>query len=120
MTKVAGPYMVHDQRQLVGKLMCGKWLMYRHEWLGDGCDLVTWKLRLLEVAEAAGVEIDFFDIPGKDMTLVANDAALPGFDQVEESVDAMVVHRWMEREIGSEFEFLTGREDSYAAWRCEP
>jgi hypothetical protein len=60
-------------------------------------------------AGQAGIEVRFFDIPGKDMTLVGNADALPTFEQATESISAMEYYRWTGRRISGELLVKTGR-----------
>ncbi|HEY3477292.1 MAG TPA: hypothetical protein VGL02_00205, partial [Streptomyces sp.] len=86
------PYLV-DQDAIAGELQRGKWCVYLHEWLGDEHDLPTWQAQVAARAAQSGIEVCFVEIPRKDMTLVANVAALPSFEQVTESVAALEHYR---------------------------
>lgn len=107
--RVTEPYRVAGPRQMVGKLMCGKWLVFPHEWLGDDCDLDTWKLNLLTVAEEMNVPVLLFDVPRKDMTVAVREGCLPTMEQVKLSVAAMEHHRWTGRPVATELQVRTER-----------
>ncbi|MDQ7805047.1 hypothetical protein Q5425_14980 [Amycolatopsis sp. A133] len=89
---VTEPYLV-GLEAIAGELLRGKWGVYLHEWLGDELDLPGWRTEVAALAEQAGVEVCFVEIPRKDMTLVANVRALPSFEQVTESVAALEHYR---------------------------
>jgi hypothetical protein len=94
MAKVTEPSFVCDLRAMAGALSGGKWVMLLREALGEERDLDTVKVELLELAGDAGFAVHFFDIPGKDMTLVANATALPTIEAVTDMVSALEDYRW--------------------------
>jgi hypothetical protein len=91
---VTEPYLV-GLEAIAGELSRGKWCVYLHEWLGDELDLPSWQAEVATLAEHAGVEVCFVEIPRKDMTLVANMRALPTVEQAIESVTALEHYREM-------------------------
>jgi hypothetical protein len=79
---------------VVGKLILGEWLIFDHEWNRTGPDPVLWQEIVREVCDGESVPVVFITIPRHDLTVVVNPDRQPSFEQVRESVDAMLHHRW--------------------------
>jgi hypothetical protein len=114
---VTEPYMVHDLHALAGELLLGKWCVYRWEHCGPDREPATWKAALAEKCRATGVDVDFIDIPRKNVTVAVNTERLPTLEQVTDSVSAIDFYRVMEREVGSKMLVVHGREDPYQKYR---
>lgn len=99
---VSEPYRVHDPIELAQKLALGRWLVLRHEHLGDVCDLGTW----IEALRLACADLDVIEqaliIPRKDLTVVFNAENAPRFEQVQASIERAELDRWLERELSPE------------------
>jgi hypothetical protein len=88
------PYTV---RELAGKLLNGNWCAVRHENAGPDCDLEHWKKCLDAWCTEFGVAVDYIDIKREDITVAYNLAAVPTFDQVQQTIARAIHERWMER-----------------------
>lgn len=115
---VTQPYMAGSARAVVGKLLLGEWLIFDHEWGRTGPDPALWREIVQEVCDQADLPVAFITIPRHDLTIVVNPARQPSFDQVRESVDAMLHHRWTGRPIPNELVAKTGSENPLAVDRA--
>ncbi|RSD23952.1 hypothetical protein [Amycolatopsis eburnea] len=99
---VAEPYRVHDPTEVAQKLALGAWVVFRHEFQNDGCDLVSW----LEAVRAACAGLDVVEevitIFPKDLTVVINAEIVPTAEQVQASVSRVELDRWTERNLPPE------------------
>ena len=93
-TRGATPYMAVSTQEVVGKLRCGKWLIFDHQWSRNGPDPALWVEIVQEACDDADVPVAFIAIPRHDLTVVVNAAQQPSFDQVRESIDAMLHYRF--------------------------
>lgn len=118
MTRVARPYMTGTAREVVGKLLLGEWLIFDHQWSRTGPDPAMWREIVQEVCDQQNVPVAFLTIPRHDLTVVVNPARQPSFEQVRESIDAMLHHRFTGRPIPSEELAKTGSEDPLSADRA--
>ncbi|MET8848036.1 hypothetical protein [Amycolatopsis sp. NPDC004625] len=99
---VAEPYYVRDVAELAQKLALGMWMVFRHEHLGDVCDLDTWKAALREACAQLDVVERVVTIPRKDLTVVFNAELVPSAEQVQASVSRVELDRWIARELRPE------------------
>ena len=67
-----------------------------------------WAKIVAEVCDQANVPVAFITIPRHDLTVVVNPAQQPSFDQVRESINAMLHHRWTGQPIPSGAPVTTG------------
>jgi hypothetical protein len=118
MSRVARPYMAGTAREVVGKLLLGEWLIFDHQWSHTGPDPALWREIVHEVCDREDVPVAFITIPRHDLTVVVNPARQPSFEQVRDSIDAMLHHRFTGRQIPSEVLAKTGSEDPLAADRA--
>lgn len=118
MERVSNPYMAGSARDVVGKLVLGHWLLFDHQWGRNGPDPLMWQEIVQATCEAEDVPVAFITIPRHDLTVVVNPRCQPSFDQVRESVDAMLRHRFTGRPIPSEMVAKTGSENPLAADRA--
>lgn len=118
MPRVASPYMAGTAREVVGKLLLGQWLIFDHQWGRTGPDPALWQEIVQEVCDSAGVPVAFITIPRHDLTVVVNPAQQPSFEQVRESVDAMLHHRFTGKQIPAEAVAKTGSVNPLAADRA--
>ena len=109
MAGVAEPYRVDDPAELAQKLALGHWIVFRHEYLGDVCDLETWLAEVREECLRLNVIDQPIAIPGKDLTVIVNAGNIPDFDLVQESVSRVLVDRWLGRELGPELAVRVAR-----------
>jgi hypothetical protein len=116
--RVASPYMAGTARDVVGKLLLGQWLIFDHQWGRSGPDPALWQEIVQEACESQGVPVAFIAIPRHDLTVVVNPQQQPTFDQVRESVDAMLHHRFTGTPIPSEVVAKTGSENPLATDRA--
>ena len=86
--------MAGTAREVVGKLLCGQWLIFDHQWGRTGPDPALWAEIVAEVCDQANVPVAFITIPRHDLTVVVNPAKQPSFEQVRESITAMLQHRF--------------------------
>jgi hypothetical protein len=109
MAAVAEPFYVTDVAELAQKLALGGWVVFRHEALGDTCDLATW----IAVVRGACAQLDVVErvvtIARRDLTIVFNAEDVPTDDQIHESVRRVEHDRWMDRELRSELAVRTAR-----------
>jgi hypothetical protein len=105
--QVAEPYRVRDVAELAQKLAVGLWIVFRHEYLGDVCDLTTWTAALRDACAELDVVEHVVTIPRKDLTVVFNAEKVPNAEQVQASVSRAELDRWIERELRPE---VPGRE----------
>lgn len=99
MSRVTGPYMTGSASDVVGKLVRGEWLVFDHQWSRTGPDPALWQEIVREACDQHDVPVAFITIPRHDLTVVVNAACHPSFEQVRESVDAMLHHRFTGRPI---------------------
>ena len=118
MTQVTRPYMTGTAGEVVGKLLLGEWLVFDHQWSHAGPDPAMWQEIVREVCEEQDVPVAFITIPRHDLTVVVNPARQPSFNQVRESVEAMLHYRFTGQPIPSESVAKTGSDDASAAERA--
>jgi ribosomal protein L7Ae-like RNA K-turn-binding protein len=106
---VAEPFYVSDVAELAQKLAVGFWVVFRHEHLGDVCDLDTWTAVLRDACEQIGVVERVVTIPRKDLTVVFNAEKVPSAEQVQASVSRAELDRWIARELRPELETRPAR-----------
>lgn len=110
MDRVAEPYMVHDPQQMAGELLNGRWLVARWEHLGDNEDVPSWNAKLEAWCHEVGFTVHIVEIPKHSLTVAWNaDLPTPTFDQIQDSISAVRVARFVGREIGNKLSVLTGR-----------
>ena len=66
--------MAGTAREVVGKLLCGQWLIFDHQWGRTGPDPALWTEIVAEVCDQANVPVAFITIPRHDLTVVVNPA----------------------------------------------
>ena len=118
MTRVARPYMAGTARDAVAKLLLGEWLVFDHQWGRTGPDPVMWQEIVAVACEQQNVPVAFITIPRHDLTVVVNPAKQPSFEQVRESIDAVLHHRFTGQPIPSEVVAKTGSDNPLAADRA--
>lgn len=96
------PYYVRDLNELAQKLAVGQWIVFRHEYLGDLCDLDTWTAALRGACLALDVVERVITIPRKDLTVVFNAEKVPNAEEIQASVSRAELDRWIERELRPE------------------
>lgn len=115
--RIEEPYLVDDQRSLVGELMLGKWAIYAHEWLPGNADLDTWTATLERLCAAAGVPVEIVTDRRKDMTIAWNRELPPTPEQIHVSVQAIKYYRFTGHTIRPEKVAKPTRPDPYARYR---
>jgi hypothetical protein len=105
----AEPYFVRDLNELAKKLDDGKWIVFRHEYLGDVCDLATWTAELRDACLDLNVIEETITIPRKDLTIVFNTEKVPDAEEIQASVSRVELDRWIEREPRSELSVRKAR-----------
>lgn len=105
----AEPYYVTDLNELAKKLDAGLWIVFRHEYLGDVCDLETWTAALRGCCVALDVVEETITIPRKDLTIVFNAEKVPNAEEVQASVSRAELDRWIERELRPELSVRKAR-----------
>lgn len=108
---VAEPYHVRDVPELAQKLAVGFWIVFRHEHLGDVCDLDTWTAALRDACEQIDVVERVVTIRRKDLTVVFNAEKLPSAEQVQASVCRAELDRWIARELQPELPTRRARSE---------
>ena len=103
--------MAGTAREVVGKLLCGQWLIFDHQWGRTGPDPALWSAMVAEVCDQANVPVAFITIPRHDLTVVVNPARQPSFDQVRESINAMLQHRFTGQPIPADVIATAGAAD---------
>jgi hypothetical protein len=96
------PYMAGTAHEVVGKLMLGNWLIFDHQWGHSGPNPALWQEIVQEACDQTNVPVAFITIPRHDLTVVVNPAKQPSFEQVRESIDAILHYRFTGRPIPSE------------------
>lgn len=109
MTLVAEPYHVADIAELAQKLSVGMWVVFRHEFLSDVCDLETWTAEVSAACARLDVVERVVTITKRDLTIVFNAEKVPTDEQVHESVRRVELDRWTERELQPELTVRTSR-----------
>lgn len=107
----AEPYYVRDVAELAQKLAVGQWIVFRHEYLGDVCDLPTWTAALREACLQLDVVERVVTIPRKDLTIVFNAEKVPNAEEVQASVSRAELDRWLERELRPELPARVARSE---------
>ncbi|AIG77723.1 Hypothetical protein AJAP_24370 [Amycolatopsis japonica] len=118
MERVANPYMAGSAWEVVGKLRQGLWVVFDHQWGRNGPDPLMWQEIVQATCVQEDVPVAFITIPRRDLTVVVNPRMQPSFDQVRESVDAMLRHRFTGHPIPSEMVAKTGSDNPLAADRA--
>ena len=113
-TGVGRPYMAGTASEAVGKLLLGQWLVFDHQWGREGPDPALWREIVQEVCGREDVPVVFITIPRHDLTVVVNPVNQPSFEQVRESIDAMLQHRWTGKPFPSEAQVKRGEPPSGA------
>lgn len=98
---VAEPSYVRDVTELAQNLKDGRWCVFRHEHLGDNCELGSWIEAVRVACAELGVVEQVFIIPRRDLSVVVNTAALPTFEQVQLSIARVELDRWLARDFPS-------------------
>lgn len=101
-TALARPYVTGTACEVVGKLLLGQWLIFDHLWGHSGPDPALWQEIVQEVCDREKVPVAFITIPRHDLTVVVNPAKQPSFEQVRESINAMLHYRFTGTPIPSE------------------
>ncbi|MEV7553432.1 hypothetical protein AB0N89_27785 [Amycolatopsis sp. NPDC089917] len=96
------PYMAGSAKDVVAKLLLGHWMVFDHQWGRTGTDPGMWVAIVRAACETEGVPVSFLTIARHDLTVVMNPRRKPSAAQVEESVQAMLRHRFTGRPIPSE------------------
>ncbi|MEV6876249.1 hypothetical protein [Amycolatopsis sp. NPDC051128] len=99
---IGEPYHVDDVGEIAQKLALGRWVVFRHEYLGDVCDLDTWTGAVRDACAQIDVVERVVTIPRKDLTIVFNAEKVPTAGQVQESVSRVELDRWLERALRPE------------------
>ncbi|MEA5367846.1 hypothetical protein VA596_50510 [Amycolatopsis sp., V23-08] len=93
---------MNDLNELAQKLAAGNWIVFRHEYLGDLCDLETWTAALRGCCAALDVVEVLVTITRKDLTIVFNAEKVPDAEAVQASVSRAELDRWLDRELRPE------------------
>lgn len=96
---VADPYRVKDPAEVARELAAGRWVVFRHEYQTDECDLGAWLGAVRDACAQLDVVEQSVTISRKDLTVVFNAENVPTLDQVQASVSRVEVDRWMDREL---------------------
>lgn len=110
MAAVSDPYMVYNPLAMATELSNGKWIVARWEHLGPNEDLNSWRAKVEAACRDLDVDPIFMNTVRKSVTVVFNGALpVPEAEQIQESISAIELSRFMEREIGDELTVKTGR-----------
>lgn len=101
------PYRQPDADLYAGELLLGRWLVFGYEDFGQ-----LDRLQCLAVLDAelthTGIESLIVDLPRKGIVIVANEARLPTFEQVQSTIACIEYNRFVDRELGNELAVKTG------------
>lgn len=85
-----------DSDDVVKELSAGRWLVYPYEAYGQ-LDRTEHNDQLMQHAARYGLQVEVIDISRRSVVVVVNTANLPTFEQITESVAAVVHDRAMGR-----------------------
>lgn len=85
-----------DFEDVVRELAAGHWAAVSYERYGQ-MDRAEWNDQLVKYLAERDIYVEVIDIPQKSVVVVVNTAAVPTFEEVTESVDAIVHQRTMGR-----------------------
>ena len=86
--------MAGTAHEVIAKLLLGQWLVFDHQWSRSGPDPTLWQEIVQAACDEEEVPVAFITIPRHDLTVVVNPICQPSFEQVRDSIEAMLHYRF--------------------------
>jgi hypothetical protein len=113
--RILPPFKTQSAGDIPGLILLGSLVIFDHRWLDNDPDLdpQAWRARARAACEELGVLAEFQVVPEADLTVIFSPSNHPSREQIEICMQAVLRHRWTDREIPSELLLKTGHEDPF-------